>query len=162
MKKIVITCLSLIANIMGLYAQQEYTHPTTGCGISYYYDFKGNRVARQFHCVNECPCPQMPDCNCNQGERIATKKPIAVANDSVASVSIYPNPTMEKFYIEFTDNDIKAQVTVLTNAGQQVSTQAATCRRMEYSLSGLPAGMYYLVVNKNNKTTKYKVVKMND
>ena len=162
MKKVFFTVVCIFLYSFTLFAQQEYTHPTTGCGISYYYDFKGNRVLRQFNCLVECPCPQMPDCNCNQSSRIAKKTTIIKDSVAEASIKIYPNPTLEKFSIEFAENDIKAQVTVVSSLGQQITTQLVTCKRVEYSLYGLAAGTYYILVNKNNQITKYKVVKIND
>jgi hypothetical protein len=164
MKYILLNICMWLGSSLTLFAQQEYTHPTTGCGINYYYDYKGNRVARQFHCLNECPCPQNPDCNCGQAGRLMFKKPV-VTVDSISALStikLYPNPTLEKFSIQFTTDFKNTTITVLTNAGQQVSTQVATCNKMDYNLTGLPAGIYYVVVNANNQSTKYKVVKIND
>jgi hypothetical protein len=164
MKKTMITIFVMLTSCIALYAQQEYTHPTTGCGTNFYYDFKGNRIAREFHCANECPCPQEPDCNCGQNGRMANKKATVLIDslNAVGKIKLYPNPTLEKFYLEFTDNDTKAQVTVVNNTGQQISTQLVTCNRLEYNLTGLGAGIYYVIVVKNNETKKIKVVKLND
>ncbi len=71
---------------------------------------------------------------------------------------VYPNPFSELLLVEFSDIDEDAIVTILDINGQLVNSQLAK-RQMEFNLSAISSGIYFIRVSSVKGTFTQKVVK---
>ena len=77
-------------------------------------------------------------------------------------IKVYPNPTTDMFIVELTGTDpsVMANVTVYTLQGKQILEKTINGEtKIQFSLSGKPAGMYLVHVQSGEKSELAKVVK---
>ena len=82
--------------------------------------------------------------------------------DDLPWIKIYPNPTDDIVFLEFSQNGnpLSASLTILNMQGQTVSKQVLHDEgKYRLSLSGLPVGVYVIHVNSESRTAIAKIVK---
>jgi hypothetical protein len=76
---------------------------------------------------------------------------------------IYPNPTSGNFIVEFDGQELsdKATLEVYGIRGEKVLTATLNNKgRQEYSLTGLPGGIYFIRVNYGARFEMLKIIKL--
>lgn len=145
MKKII--CLLLvIATIWKVEAQEI---PVGSCGLIITYDAAGNRIKRQYFCNNgTAPYPT------------AIKKSEVKEISEVQMVdALYPNPTTGKFSVYFSKTLKSVMVMVSDVNGKVIRRFNASGNRVDFDLSSVTNGVYFIQVHDNGNTIIKKVVK---
>lgn len=137
----------LIALIIGAWpvchAQQTQT-------ISFSYDLDGNRTNREILF--------------GRLERAGgvNEELLHFATDSFETieVNLYPNPTNDRFFVEFKgDTNEKSEATLTHISGAVLEKRILTDTRELFDLSGLAPGIYILNLTVDNETHAWKVIK---
>jgi Concanavalin A-like lectin/glucanases superfamily/Lamin Tail Domain/Secretion system C-terminal sorting domain len=74
-------------------------------------------------------------------------------------VSIYPNPTSGLFTIDLGNNGELVNYTITTIEGRIVEANRTTQNKVNIDLTDESKGVYFLLVQENNTTTTYKIIK---
>jgi hypothetical protein len=98
-------------------------------------------------------------CGNSQGQRVAQ---LDVLDKPVESVSIYPNPTLGKFNLNFNyDKDKSIEVNVFNAMGREIYSSnlgSIGIGQVEIDLSSEAVGMYMVKIKSNNDITYEKVI----
>jgi len=88
------------------------------------------------------------------------EEPSAVKENrnQMSDISVFPNPTNDVVYISYTSNT-SAVVTLFNMNGATCLKQQLTASNQSISLSGLPAGVYFISVEVQGSVVRKKVVK---
>jgi len=78
--------------------------------------------------------------------------------EQMSDISVFPNPTNDVVYITYTSNT-SADVTLFNINGAACLKQQLTASNQSISLSGLPAGVYFVSVEVQGSVVRKKVVK---
>jgi len=138
MKKIFITLLTLILIRSITNAQ---TIPVGYCGIQYSYDAAGNRTEREYVCNNGFA---------------------AITNSAAAAEfadKLAPNPTTGKFSVIFSKALQNADITIADATGRTVMQMKGKGNKIDFDISPLAAGVYFLRVTDENRMFEKKIVK---
>lgn len=123
------------------------------------YDTAGNQILREKVCLN---C-------------MAQARPEAVMNDSINSqaddpvmefqLKSYPNPVVDDLYVEWINNPefLVSKIQLFSNNSQLLLDVAINDKQGEQAISftGLPLGIYHVVVYYNNNQSRktFKIIK---
>jgi len=77
------------------------------------------------------------------------------------NISIYPNPTNNKFSIEIDNRNESYNLEILNTIGQVVLNKKITNNVEQVDLSGQSAGVYFVKLQSGNNTIVKKVIKQN-
>ena len=77
------------------------------------------------------------------------------------SINIYPNPTSDKFTIQFNNLKESYNLEILNTTGQVVLNKKITNNVEQVDLSGQAAGVYFVKLQSRDKTIVKKVIKQN-
>ena len=138
MKKIFITLLTVII-VHSLNAQKI---PLGYCGIQYTYDNAGNQIKREYVCNNGLWA--------------------GGANESSALQIIdvlSPNPTTGKFSVTFTKALNKADIVIADATGRMVLQMKGNGNKIDFDISTLAAGIYFLRIKEDGRVFEAKVIK---
>lgn len=102
--------------------------------------------------------------------KVTVKKPnsskrlgVSEADGLNASISVFPNPTPDKFYLELDSPEkAEANITVLNNSGsivKRLETTIGEGEKPEINLEGQPEGIYFVKVSTGDKHTTLRLVK---
>lgn len=139
----------LFAPIMHVVRAQE--------SVSYTYDAAGNRIARVI---------VLSASNASRSTKsiksVDNAEDPASFNDLIngRQIKIHPNPTEGRLAVEVTgSNDDNIQITVFSEAGNQLLSLKTSDGITPVDLSAFPAGIYILYLTVEGKTEHYKIIK---
>ena len=141
--RIVALLIALVSAWPICHAQQTHT-------ISFSYDFDGNRTNREilFGRLERT------------GEANEELLPFATDSFETIEVNLYPNPTNDKFFVEFKgDTNERLEATLTHISGAILEKRILTDNRELFDLSGLAPGIYILNLTVDNETHAWKVIK---
>lgn len=118
--------------------------PVGSCGLLCSYDAAGNRISREYYC--------------NLGPRIATTLPDEKAVFEEVD-ALYPNPTTGIFFITFSKAIDNAVIKITDVNGRTVAQLKGTGNRIEVSLAGKPAGVYFILISDGDRKVTKRIVK---
>ena len=73
--------------------------------------------------------------------------------------SVYPNPSAGKFVLAIPDNYPLNNIEVTDQAGRSLLREEnVPPGQMDFSLAGLPDGLYYININSNNQQYIHKII----
>jgi hypothetical protein len=82
------------------------------------------------------------------------------AQPETSLFKIYPNPTSGNFIVEFTGEGVPLRIDIFGMWGEKVLTAAlGGDRKREFSLSGKPAGVYFIRLLTGEKAETMKIIK---
>lgn len=141
--RIVALLIALIGALPICYAQQTHA-------VAFSYDLDGNRTNREILF--------------GRMERTggANEELLHFATDSFETmeVNLYPNPTNDKFFVEFKgDTNERLEATLTHISGAILEKRILTDNRELFDLSGLAPGIYILNLTVDNETHAWKVIK---
>jgi hypothetical protein len=87
-----------------------------------------------------------------------TTPPTSVAANSAAVIKMYPNPATNSLYIDVADNSANS-IWISDLRGNIVTNVAVAAQHNEINISSLPAGVYLVQVNSNDKKAVMRFVK---
>jgi len=144
-KKIFLSAV-IIAIAFSAFAQQL---PLNTCGIVNIYDAAGNRTKRVYFCNNGVdPYP--------------TKAKAVSETETMefqAIDALYPNPTTGKFSVTFSKALQNSDVLLTDVHGKTILQFKANGYKVEFNLSNVAAGVYFVRINDGDNTITKKVVK---
>lgn len=144
-KKIILFFFVALSALTG-FAQQI---PLNSCGIVYTYDASGNRLKRVYFCNNGVdPYPAR-----------SKKEELTTTEEFQAVDALYPNPTSGKFSITFSKALKNAAILLSDVTGKTVMQFKASGHKINFDLSSLAAGVYYVKVDSAGNIITKKVVK---
>jgi hypothetical protein len=144
MRRLIILLVALWCfNVTG-FTQQL---PLNTCGIVNVYDAAGNRTKRTFFCNNGSPYPT---------KVAATDAPTMEFQPVDA---LYPNPTSGKFSVTFSKALKNAAISLTDEQGRVVKSFKASGNRLDFDVSALAGGIYYVRVEEGGNVITKKVVK---
>jgi len=88
-----------------------------------------------------------------------TPDPEEPVEDSLGGVKVYPNPNKGEFSIVIEDDTLtEFEVSVYDMNGRKISEHTNLSNRLDMNLSGLSAGIYFLIIQYLGKTVQKKVI----
>jgi hypothetical protein len=87
-----------------------------------------------------------------------TTPPTSVVANSAAVIKMYPNPATNSMYVDVADNSANS-IWISDLRGIIVTSVAAATQHNEINISSLPAGVYLVQVNSNDKKAVMRFVK---
>ena len=87
--------------------------------------------------------------------RVLTNNPNSINEESVASMTVYPNPANDIVKIELGDNYYDNTLTITDITGKTVMTEIVTNNVMEINVSHLSSGLYF--VKNGDKVSKLTI-----
>lgn len=145
MQKKIFLSAAFIAIAFSAFAQQL---PLNSCGIVNIYDAAGNRTKRVYFCNNGVD-PYPTKSKVNQSETMEFQSVDA----------LYPNPTTGKFFVTFSKALDNAHVYITDVNGKLISKFKATGYKVDFDLSGVAAGVYFVRIKDDKDIISKKVVK---
>jgi predicted RNase H-like nuclease len=79
------------------------------------------------------------------------------ANLSKANIQVYPNPATAQLFVK--TSELAQRISLYNVIGQNVKNIEQPALQNRISLEGIPAGVYLLTVQENDKVYSYKVMK---
>ena len=141
--KIVALLIALIGAWPVCHAQQTQT-------VTFAYDLNGNRITREILFGKQ-------ERNVETSEEFL---PTATDFFETMEVSLYPNPTNDKFFVELKgDTNEKAEATLTHISGAVLEKRILKDSRELFDLSGLAPGIYLLKLTVDNEIHVWKVIK---
>lgn len=141
--RIVALLIALIGAWPVCHAQQPQT-------VTFAYDLNGNRITREilFGKLER---------NEETSEEFHSS---ATDSFETMEVSLYPNPTNDKFFVEIKgDTSAKAEATLTHISGAVLEKRTLTNSLESFDLSGHAVGVYLLRIEVGNETHIWKVIK---
>lgn len=156
-----IFCAIVVLLSLSGFAQQL---PLNTCGIVHIYDASGNRIKRVYFCNNGNPYPaRMQSLPSKSSEFQKLDSLYSVFNSKnvefQAIDALYPNPSTGKFFITFSKPLYNATVSVIDVNGRTVSEFQASGNKIDFNLSSLSGGIYFIKINDSGNIISKKVVK---
>ncbi len=143
-----------------IFAQQV---PVGMCGIVYLYDANGARIKRVYFCNNGTD--PYPTARALVSSAIApTYKNIDAEEKGLTAMfekvdAISPNPTNGKFSITFSNSLVNANVSIVDATGKVVHQSKGNGNRLEFDISLLATGVFYVRIEENGKVITQKIIK---
>ncbi len=141
--------------------------------VGYYYDNNGNRYQRYFIGVKPARQDTLSpaDSILNTlpgGHQAQTAEQKKEEQQLVTDygIKLYPNPTRDIITLSMTRNNEKEQLRATTflldNVGRMIESKEYSGTDLNFNLTGMPAGNYYLkLVFDDRKSLAYIVIKIN-
>ena len=89
-----------------------------------------------------------------------TDNPVAVPDLHPADFRIYPNPAKDWLRIDFPDDFLGAEYTILNLNGQRVAEGVLKDRLISFGNRDMPTGEYVLVIRKNKIIRAFPFIKL--
>ena len=122
--------------------------PLNTCGIIHMYDDAGNRTKRMYYCNNGGNYPTT-----------VKQEEIGETTEFQYVDALYPNPTTGKFSITFSKELKNAKVFVTDINGKVISSFKASGFMINFDLSGVASGVYFVRIDDAGNIISKKVVK---
>lgn len=141
--------LKIVALLIALVSAWPVCHAQQPQTVTFDYDLDGNRTNR------ELLFGRME----RNGE--TSEEFLSTATDffETMEVSLYPNPTNDKFFVEIKGASEKAEATLTHISGAVLEKRILTDPRELFDLSGQASGIYLLTLTVDNETHVWKVIK---
>lgn len=143
MKRFCIQLIFLVLLPLASYAQRK---------VRYVYDAVGNRIKREIVLSSTPP---------KQSRQMSEKEENPLSDMlSEHTIKIYPNPTHGalKVSIHGLQDSDKCELGVYTTQGLRILESKVTRNDVDIDLSGKPAGIYFLIVSINGRSTTWKII----
>lgn len=122
--------------------------PLNACGIVHTYDASGNRLKRVYFCNNGVnPYPTKAN------------QPNSVTEEVQMVDALYPNPTTGKFSVTFSKALKNVGISITDVNGKEVLHLKGNGYKIDFNLSSIPAGTYFIRINDSGNIITKKVVK---
>ena len=157
-KQIILSALIIFSALQGI-AQQI---PIGSCGIVYIHDAAGNRTRRIYFCNNNndpYPTGMNIDTSGFAGKANAFTKEEMKNMEFQEVNALYPNPTSGRFSVTFSKSVSNASITITDANGKAVQQVKASGNKIDFDLSALAAGTYFVRIEENGKLITKKVIK---
>jgi len=142
-QKLIVTSIALFFAVAGFAQQLDWGT----CGIVNVYDEAGNRTKRVYFCNNGDPYPSKQ--NPANAETLEYQPVDA----------LYPNPTTGKFSITFSKPLQNANILVTGVNGKPIQQFKASGSQVDFDLSAVAAGVYFVRIEESGKVITKKVIK---
>lgn len=141
--RIVALLIALVSAWPICHAQQAHT-------VAFSYDLDGNRITKEILFGKQE----------RNGETSEEFHSSATDSFETMEVSLYPNPTNDKFFVEIkSDTSEKAEATLTHISGAVMEKRILTNSPELFDLSGLAPSIYLLKLTVDNETHVWKVIK---
>jgi hypothetical protein len=144
-KKFILFLILVLSSLIAL--SQEL--PLYTCGIVNVYDAAGNRTKRMYFCNNGAePYP------------VKAKEEIAEGSVEYQQVdALYPNPTTGRFSVTFSKALNNATILLTDLNGKVMQRFRANGHKVDFDISNVAAGVYFIRINDNGNAITKKVLK---
>lgn len=155
MKAKIITVIIVLLLSAAAFSQQL---PLGTCGIVNIYDNAGNRTKRVYFCNNGIdPYPSSIQ------KQSTTKDGMEVQSNETTEIqmtdALYPNPTTGKFFVTFSKELKNAKVILADINGKIIQQFTGNGYKLDFDLSTVAAGVYFVRIEDYNRIITKKVVK---
>jgi hypothetical protein len=97
-------------------------------------------------------------CDMSASKTLLVEKCLGIAsNDFSNMISVYPNPTNGRLFIDLPAGGNKS-LTIMSSAGALLHTQSISGDSAQLDMQDYSRGIYFLVVKSEDKTARFKVV----
>lgn len=142
--------LRIVAFLIALVSAWPICHAQQTQTVTFAYDLNGNRITREILFGKQE----------RNGETSEEFHSFATDSFETMEVSLYPNPTNDKFFVEIKgDTSEKAEATLTHISGAVLEKRTLTNSLESFDLSGLAPGAYLLKLTVNKETHVWKVIK---
>ena len=159
--KFILTVILIAVSFCG-FSQQI---PVGSCGIVHVYDASGNRIKRTYFCNNGSnPYParmqnqqttELPSDSLSSGLTLLKSQSI----EFQVIDALYPNPSTGKFFVTFSKPLRNATIFITNANGKTILQFKSSGNRVNFDLSSVPAGVYFIKINDSGNIFTKKVVK---
>jgi hypothetical protein len=150
MKRIAFIIIFFLSCFTGIYAQNI---PSGSCGIVFSYDNAGNRTQMEYYCNNTARMAYS-DTTSSQTKNIKNENYVEVN-------ALYPNPTSGVFWITFATPVKNERIFLVDGTGKMVQQIKASGTRVEFNLSSVANGIYFIRIEMSDGSfISKKVMKM--
>lgn len=142
--------LRIVALLIALIGAWPVCHAQQTQTVTFAYDLNGNRITREISFGKQE----------RNGEK--SEEFLSSATDffETMEVSLYPNPTNDKFFVELKgDTNEKAEATLTHISGAVLEKRILTNSLESFDLSDHAVGVYLLRIEVGNETHIWKVIK---
>ncbi len=119
--------------------------------VNYVYDNAGNRISRTIIISSRAPvAPQESESSFFQ----------EILSDH--TIKIYPNPTKGWLSVEIPgiSSDFTGEIRLFDANGRVIQQRTVDSRRMDFDLSNVVNGIYFMQIIVDGQTTRWKVIKI--
>ena len=142
--------LRIVALLIALVSAWPICHAQQTQTVTFAYDLNGNRITREILFGKQE----------RNGETSEEFLPTATDFFETMEVSLYPNPTNDKFFVELKgDTNEKAEATLTHISGAVLEKRILTNSLESFDLSDHAVGVYLLRIEVGNETHIWKVIK---
>ena len=142
--------LKIVALLIALVSAWPVCHAQQTQTVTFAYDLNGNRITREILFGKQ-------ERNVETSEEFL---PTATDFFETMEVSLYPNPTNDKFFVEIKgDTSEKAEATLTHISGAVLEKRILVNSLESFDLSGHAVGVYLLRIEVGNETHIWKVIK---
>jgi len=140
----------IVALLIALVSAWPICHAQQTQTVTFAYDLNGNRITREILFGKQE----------RNGETSEEFLPTATDFFETMEVSLYPNPTNDKFFVELKgDTNEKAEATLTHISGAVLEKRILTNSLESFDLSDHAVGVYLLRIEVGNETHIWKVIK---
>jgi YD repeat-containing protein len=120
--------------------------------FSFSYDQAGNRTTRSILLSKSTSALDVLDSVLIQESKESEK---------LIQVTLYPNPTKDDVFIHITNKDenIPSKLFIYDSSGRLINSLTNISDISSAGLTGLPTGNYFLIIEINGNTSRWKIVK---
>jgi hypothetical protein len=153
-KHLILSAILVLFTAAGM-AQQI---PLGSCGFVYLHDAAGGRTKMLYFCNNGIdPYPSRVNGNPQAHPEITSAELKTMEFQEVTA--LYPNPTTGRFSVTFSVSVSAASVSITDVNGKTVQQVKASGVKVDFDISSLSAGVYYVRVEENGRVIAKKVIK---
>lgn len=140
----------IVALLIALVSAWPICHAQQTQTVTFAYDLNGNRITKEILFGKQE----------RNGETSEEFYSSATDSFETMEVSLYPNPTNDKFFVELKgDTNEKAEATLTHISGAVLEKRILADSRELFDLSGYAAGVYLLRLEVGKETHIWKVIK---
>ena len=140
----------IVALLIALVSAWPICHAQQTQTVTFAYDLNGNRITREILFGKQE----------RNGETSEEFLPTATDFFETMEVSLFPNPTNDKFFVELKgDTNEKAEATLTHISGAVLEKRILTNSLESFDLSDHAVGVYLLRIEVGNETHIWKVIK---
>lgn len=155
MQKKILFSILVLSIAFSAFAQQL---PLNTCGIVNIYDAAGNRTKRVYFCNNGTD-PYPSKANNQSAANEVMEVQAKETTEFQMTDALYPNPTTGTFFITFSKALQNAMVLLTDVHGKTIQKFKASGYKVDFNLSSVAAGVYFVKINDHGNVISKKVVK---
>lgn len=143
--------LLLVSLLAGLFANAQ-TIPVGSCGIQYTYDASGNTLSKQYVCANA----RMNVPAGTSAEQYARLKSTSIQKAD----ALYTQPQSGLLSLLFLKPLKENRATITNEGGKEIMSYTLTGSNIQFNLSKMPKGRYYLKMLDGDIRINQAIVKL--